>query len=371
VNFIPSYAANTYEIWRNYDHDLVDQDLGLASAVGYNTVRLFLNYAAYKELGPRMIQEVEDTVRLCAKHHLRAVIVLFDSCGVRPREDTKWMTASKAYDLFQSSVRFDPAQKALMQHLFDHYVHGFGANTMVPVASDSSMMALLYQKWVPTPGNDLLAPESYRPLEEYVDTVVGSLKDNPAVLLWDFMNEPEWASEGLLISAPMKVTRDAFLQHFHDHLRKQFPSEILTIGWARLEDAEEYSNLSDVVTFHVYGDPEVIQSGIDKAQAFGRSSGKTVLITETLANWDFGSPDFGSMATDENQLAHYKKVLPVLVKSPIGWIAWGLVISPDFDPFTDIFYPDGHPRPAAVFLEQTLKGARMSDSDWRSVGENR
>jgi hypothetical protein len=45
-----------------------------------------------------------------------------------------------------------------------------------------------------------------------------------------------------------------------------------------------------------------------------------------------------------------------LVKSPTGWMAWGPVVSRVFDPFCDIFYPDGHPRPAAIYLEKTLKG---------------
>jgi hypothetical protein len=39
-------------------------------------------------------------------------------------------------------------------------------------------------------------------------------------------------------------------------------------------------------------------------------------------------------------------------------MAWGMVISRDFDPFTDIFYPDGHPRPAAVYLGKMLKGTK-------------
>src|SRR5208337_3076980 len=42
VNFVPSYASNTYEIWRNYDHEIVDRDLRMASDVGYNSVRLWL-----------------------------------------------------------------------------------------------------------------------------------------------------------------------------------------------------------------------------------------------------------------------------------------------------------------------------------------
>ena len=102
----------------------------------------------------------------------------------------------------------------------------------------------------------------------------------------------------------------------------------------------------------------MLQQTIDQAVTISKNAGKPILITETLANWDFGSPDFGKLASDEGQLAHYQKVLPVLLKSPIGWMAWGMVISRDFDPFTDIFFPDGHPRPAAVYLEKMLKGAK-------------
>jgi hypothetical protein len=367
VNFIPSYASSTYEIWRNYDHEIVDRDLRLASDVGYNSVRLWLNSAAHEELGPRMVDRVEDALRLCAKYPLRAVLVLFDSCGIRPRKDTRWMTAREAYEQFQSSSRFTAEQKALIQRFFYTYAHGFGASTMVPVASDSPMMALLYQKWLPTPGNNRLGPDWYSLLERYLDAVMGKLQDNPNVLLWDLMNEPEWASEGplsptVIITPEMRKVRDSFLQHFHDYIKQRFPNEIVGEGWARLENAEEYSNLADVVTLHVYAGPEQLRPVIEKAQAFGKRAGKPILITATLANWDFGAPDFGKLATDEAQLAHYQQVLPVLMKSPIGWMAGGLVISHDFDPFTDIFYPDGHPRPAALFLEKTLKRGRPASA---------
>jgi len=207
-----------------------------------------------------------------------------------------------------------------------------------------------------------LGPEWYSKLEKYVDAMVGRVKDNPNVLLWDVMNEPEFASEGflsatVLITPEMEKIRDAFLQHFHEHMKQKFPNEVIGVGWAALDNAEKYSNLADVVTFHVYGNAAQLSAAIEKAQAFGEKSKKRILITETLANWDFGKPDFGAMATDEAQLAHYQEVLPVLTKSPVGWIGWGMVMSRDFDPYTDIFYPNGVPRPAAVFLEKSLKTA--------------
>src|SRR5271154_3862976 len=65
ANFIPSYASNSYEIWRNYNHDTFDSELRLASDVGYNSVRLWLNYEAYAELGSKMVDNVQDALRLC------------------------------------------------------------------------------------------------------------------------------------------------------------------------------------------------------------------------------------------------------------------------------------------------------------------
>ena len=157
VNYIPSYAANTYDIWRNYDHAAFDRELALAERVGYNSVRLWLNYAAFEELGPRLVDYVEDALGLCARHHLKAVVNLFDACGVHARKDAHYMTAGEAYDLFQNAPRFTPEQKSLMQYLFGNYVKGFGKNTVVPVGADTPMTILLFQEWQSTPGNDHMA----------------------------------------------------------------------------------------------------------------------------------------------------------------------------------------------------------------------
>ncbi|MGH9425186.1 MAG: hypothetical protein ACRD2L_02620 [Terriglobia bacterium] len=156
VNFIPSYASNTYEIWRNYDHNVFDRELRLVQAVGYNSVRLWLNYAAFEELGAKMADHVEDALRLCEKYNLRAVMVLFDSCGLRPRKDVRWMTAGEAYDPFMNSPRLSSKEKQHLERLFGKYCKGLGKFTLVPVGSDSPIMAILWQNWQSTPGNDRL-----------------------------------------------------------------------------------------------------------------------------------------------------------------------------------------------------------------------
>src|SRR6202041_1147155 len=105
--------------------------------------------------------------------------------------------------------------------------------------ADTPFMALLWQNWVSTPGNNRLGPEGYSKLEKYVGAIVGRVKDNPNVLLWDVMNEPEFASEGfvsatVLITPEMEKIRDAFLQHFHEHMKQKFPNEVIGVGWAAL-----------------------------------------------------------------------------------------------------------------------------------------
>ena len=363
INFVPIYAENTYQIWRNYDHAEVDRELGLAASVGFNSVRLWLNYAAYEEMGTKMLDQVDDAVRLSAKYNMRAVVVLFDSCGVRARKDAKMMSRKEAYELFQQSARFSPDQKAMMKQLFGNFVLTVDGETQVPIGADSPMMSVMWGNWQPTPGNDRLGPEWYPKLEAYVDAVVRKFKDNPTVVLWDLMNEPEFASEGPLsptefITPEMQKTMDAFLQHFHDYAKQRFPDALVTEGWANVGNADKNAALADVLTFHVYGNAEKIQGVIEKGRALSERYGKKAVITETLSDFDFGSADFGKPAPGHTQLAHYQSVLPVLMNSGMGWMSFGLLSnrkSPLPDSDLGIFSSEGTPRPAALYLQKTLK----------------
>ena len=128
----------------------------------------------------------------------------------------------------------------------------------------------------------------------------------------------------------------------------------MTYGFASLDTCIRYAELADLLTFHVYGDPDRIRSITQKAAAFAAKEHKPILITETLANFKFPPYDIAAIATDTGQLEHYRKVLPALLESKMGWMAWGLVVGRTFDSYTDIFYANGYPRPAAVYLRDAL-----------------
>ncbi len=360
VNYIPSYGRNLHEIWRGYDHETFDSELHLAKKVGYNSVRLWLNYFAFAERGQRMVDDVEDAVKLCDKHGLKALIVLFDACGVRPRPNPHLISVREAYDSFLASPRLSSQQKELVKSLYQPLANGPGRDILIPVSEDTPPHILFWQHWQQSPGYDKMGQEWRLKLDSYVRAIVGRLADNDTVLAWDILNEPEWSSEEPFsrgMNQPEVRNRvSGFLRHIHDVIKKDHPGEIVTIGFASLENCLEYEALADVLTFHVYAEPEKLREVTGKARSLGGRTGKPIFITETLANFSFPPLNVEKLATDEGQLEHYQKVLPVLLSSQVGWMGWGLMVGRIFIPYCDIFYGNGYPRPAALYLERMLKG---------------
>jgi hypothetical protein len=366
VNYIPSYGRNMHEMWRDYNHEAFDAELAMARNVGYDSVRLWLNYFAFAERGPKMVDAVEDAVKLCRQHGLKVLVTLFDGCGIRPRADARRMTVKEGYDHFLASPRLSQQQKQIVKFNYERFAQGVGRNILIWVGEDTPPDIIVWQHWQPNPGYDKLGEEWWPKLDVYIREVVGRLAGNDTILGWDLMNEPELASEHPFtngFNVPEVRNRVmGFTRHVRDVIKKDYPDEIVTVGFAALKSCMEYESLSDVLTFHVYA-PERLQAEIEQAHSFGAKLGKPIFITETLANFSFMPYDVEKLATDEGQLEHYQKVLPILIKSPIGWMAWGLVVGRIFDSYTDIFYANGHPRPAAIYLEGMLKGPTGSKTD--------
>jgi len=359
VNYIPSYGRNLYEIWRDYNHEAFDSELRLAKKVGYNSVRLWLNYFAFAERGQKMVDDVEDAVKLCHKYGLKTLIVLFDACGARPRPNSRLMSVKEAYDSFLASPRLSSQQKELVKSFYQPFAKGPGQDILIPVAEDTSPHILLWQHWQQNPGYDKIGQEWWLKLDAYVRAVVGRLADNDTVLAWDILNEPEFASEDPFLRgmnhAEVRNKVSGFLRHIHEVIKKNHPDEIVTIGFIGLENCLEYEALADVLTYHIYGEPEKLKESIGKALSLAVRTGKPIFITETLANFSFPPLNIEKLATDQGQLEHYQKVLPALLESRIGWMGWGLMVGRGFNPYCDIFYSNGYPRPAALYLERMLK----------------
>jgi hypothetical protein len=362
VNYIPSYGRNLYEIWRGYNHDAFDSELALAQSVGYNSVRIWLNFFAYAENPQSFVKNLADAAALCRRHDLRAVFVLFDSCGIRARKDARLMRVEDAYRAFLASPRLPQKERDRVRTFYKPYAEGLGRDVLIPVGADTPPEIIIWQYWQQNPGFDKLDESWWPKLDQYALGVVSTLANNERVLAWDLMNEPEFASEDPfnhgLTDPAVREKMERFLRHERDVIKRKYPNELVTYGFAALDLTAHYADLADVLTFHIYGDPDKLRSTIEKAKGVGKKYGKPIFITETLANFKYPPYDIAEMATDQGQLEHYRKDLPVLLESKIGWMAWGLVIGRVFDSYTDIFYANGQARPAAIYLREALEHAK-------------
>jgi hypothetical protein len=310
ADFLPSTAINELEMWQadTFDPTTIDRELGWAQAIGMNTMRVFLHNLLWEQDPKGFQQRIDAFLTIAARHHIRPVFVLFDSC-------------------WEANPKLGP------QHPPIPGVHNSG--------------------WVQAPGPAVLEdPAQYPQLESYVKGVVGAFANDPRILAWDVWNEP---SNNLKSTAAMggpgKVILVGLLPQVFAWARAEHPTQPLTSGvfegeWASLATMSPVARIqieqSDVISFHNYNWPEEFERRIKQLQQFHRP----ILCTEYMARSNGSTFD---------------TILPIAHQYRVGAINWGLVAGKsqtylpwdswqhpyvDHQPgiwFHDVFHPDGTP----------------------------
>ncbi len=82
ANFIPSNAINELEMWQagTFDPAIIDKELGWAEGIGMNTMRVFLQDQLWSQDAPGFKKRIDTFLTIAAKHHIKPLFVLFDSC---------------------------------------------------------------------------------------------------------------------------------------------------------------------------------------------------------------------------------------------------------------------------------------------------
>lgn len=274
ANFIPSDAINELEMFQSatFNPALNDKELGLGESIGMNTMRVFLQDQLWQQDPEGFKKRLDTFLSIAAKHHIRPLLVLFDSC---------WET--------------DP-------HLGPQH-------PPIPGVHNSG--------WVQSPGKRELLDRSYEPkLNAYVQGVVGAFANDDRILGWDVWNEPDNQGGDVEADVPAKVRRvDELLPKAFAWARAENPSQPLTSGvwvgnWS--DPAKESATTkiqlaeSDVISFHNYGWPEEFEARIKELEPQHRP----ILCTEYMAR-GAGSTFDGS--------------LPIAKKYNVAAINWGLV----------------------------------------------
>lgn len=310
-NYVPSNAVNTTEMWQaeTFDAALIDRELALAQDLGLNSARVFLQYLVWQQDPEGTLKRLEQFVAIAARRGLSTMPVLFDDCAF----------ANKQPYLGKQD---EPAPG----------VHNSG--------------------WTPSPGHERVADESAWPdLGKFVTDIVGHFASDKRVVVWDLYNEPGNSGMG---NKSLPLVRAVFAW-----ARKARPSQPLTIGvWnggLRELNAAQLE-LSDVVSFHSYGNLDAV-----KGMAAGlKAHGRPLLCTEWMAR------GMGSLP---------KTHLPFFRQERIACFNWGLVNGktqthlpwgskrgdPEPKPWHhDLFRRDGSPYDPeeAAFIRGFLRGGQ-------------
>ncbi len=279
ANYVPSDAINQLEMFQaaTFNPELNDKELGLAEGIGMNTMRVFLQDQLWEQDPEGFKKRLDIFLAIAAKHHIRPLLVLFDSC-------------------------WDPNPKLGPQHPPIPGVHNSG--------------------WVQSPGQKGISDPAYEPkLKAYVQGVVGAFAKDDRILGWDVWNEPDNGSEQYASGKGKNAAKTkaelvaGLLPKAFAWARAEHPTQPLTSGvwtgdWSNPARESAMTKIqlaeSDIITFHNYDWPEGFEARIKELQPLHRP----IICTEYMAR-GAGSTFDGS--------------LPIAKKYNVGAINWGLV----------------------------------------------
>ena len=225
VNYIPRTAVNSTEMWRKdtFDENTIDEELGWAQAVGYNALRVQLQYVAWKEDPDGFLDRVERFLELAGKHGLRVVPVIFDDLNLAHR---------------------DP----------------------VTGPQPGPEPTLHNAQWTPSPGPVRVTDRFVWPdLEAYEKAVLKKFKKEDRILFWDLYNT---AGNDALWEKTLPLMDQAF-----NWAREIDPEQPLSVpAWKEFGSAMTARELerSDLVTFHSFASVENVQALLLLMQRYNR-----------------------------------------------------------------------------------------------------
>ncbi len=225
-NYVPRTAINEIEMWQEptFDPATIDQELGWAQNIGFNTVRVFLHYLVWVRNPEAYKKNIDTFLQIADKHHIKAMFVLWD-------------------DVWGKNPDLGEQPKPVPG------IHNSG--------------------WMQNPGLNQRKDKALYPVfEAYVKDILSTYSKDNRVLLWDLYNEPGNGKNPPVSTMPL-------LRRTVEWAREVNPGQPLTIGiWSGAKDFAELNRFSldnsDVISFHNYDPVDKVKEEVDSLKKLGR-----------------------------------------------------------------------------------------------------
>ena len=278
ANFVPSTAVNQIDMWQDFtfDPETIDRELEWAADAGFNMMRVYLHYLVWARDAEGYKERIDRYLEIADSHGIKTMFVFFD-------------------DVWGDDPALGPQPKPVPG------IHNSG--------------------WVESPGKDeRLQREMWPAFEAHVKDIMSAFSGDDRVLMWDLYNEPGNGKNPPESSLPL-------LKETVSWAREVDPSQPITVGVWNFSDAfaelNEYQiAVSDITSFHSYGDPASTKRKVEELRA--RTEGRPLICTEYMAR------------TNGNTFENH---LPYFHDQNIGAVNWGLVRGE-----TQTIYPWEYPK---------------------------
>ncbi len=234
-NFLPSDCCSRLELWQELDFEkhleTSKRELKLAASIGYNSIRMILQFEVWDQQHDGFMERFERFISAAAEQGLSLMIVFANDCTV-PKE-------------WYRPMKLGP------QH-FDLGYHG----GLKRSPHSGQRESVGYNSVL----DELDTAERFFKM---VREIIGRYARDKRILMWDLFNEPGNGNRGE-ISVP-------HVRRIFEEARNIAPDQPLTsCRWQGNPSDNLAAELSDIVSFHAYGNLEVQVGVIAKLRKFGR-----------------------------------------------------------------------------------------------------
>ena len=255
-NYMPASCANRVDQWQALGCEErfaeMERELAVAESIGFNTLRLLVElqgFGVWLEDRDGFMERFERTLDVLARHGMRAIVVLGNDC-MRPK--SVWRLPKPGPQTFD--IGYHGGRK-LSQH--------------------GSFPGEIGFSQVDDPA---LKPKFYAMCEE----LLVKYRDDGRILFWNVWNEPGNSGRGEASVGPL---REMFELAWRINPSQPLAADLWTSAYgcdpAGANRAEILAGeLSDIVSYHCYGDYEAQVCAIAKLR---RHYGRPLVNTEWLA----------------------------------------------------------------------------------------